>query len=162
MITCFYLTLSPLNFLQVIHQKPKKTLHEITNELCPVRRLSSIFLFCSCSSLLFLKYGCFFYFSEEKKFLFLYRILIRCFSFIIHMAIFYQVLSIQQLYRISTMYWDDKYGTHTVSSDVRSCTYSFNAMQVFSSFCFVIVQFACFLISLYGFCFRPTDRLFQV
>ncbi|GMH04099.1 hypothetical protein Nepgr_005938 [Nepenthes gracilis] len=27
------------------------------------------------------------------------------------------VLSIQQLYRISTMYWDDKYGTHTVSSD---------------------------------------------
>ncbi|GAB4838000.1 hypothetical protein Ancab_027527 [Ancistrocladus abbreviatus] len=29
-------------------------------------------------------------------------------------------LSIQQLYRISTMYWDDKYGTHTVSSDVIS------------------------------------------
>lgn len=49
----------------VIHQKPKKTLHEITNELCPV-------------------------------------------------------LSIQQLYRISTMYWDDKYGTHSVSSDVIS------------------------------------------
>jgi len=49
----------------VIHQKPKKTLKEITNDLCPV-------------------------------------------------------LSIQQLYRISTMYWDDKYGTHTVSSDVIS------------------------------------------
>ncbi|XP_060674643.1 myosin-17 isoform X2 [Ziziphus jujuba] len=49
----------------VIHQKPKKTLNEITKELCPV-------------------------------------------------------LSIQQLYRISTMYWDDKYGTHTVSSDVIS------------------------------------------
>lgn len=49
----------------VIHQKPKKSLNEITNELCPV-------------------------------------------------------LSIQQLYRISTMYWDDKYGTHTVSSDVIS------------------------------------------
>ncbi|EOA19784.1 hypothetical protein CARUB_v10000031mg [Capsella rubella] len=47
----------------VIHQKPKKTLDEITRELCPV-------------------------------------------------------LSIQQLYRISTMYWDDKYGTHSVSSDV--------------------------------------------
>ncbi|KVI01180.1 Dil domain-containing protein [Cynara cardunculus var. scolymus] len=31
-----------------------------------------------------------------------------------------QVLSIQQLYRISTMYWDDKYGTHSVSSDVIS------------------------------------------
>ncbi|KAL7096035.1 hypothetical protein ACP275_10G058900 [Erythranthe tilingii] len=49
----------------VIHQKPKKTLNEITNELCPV-------------------------------------------------------LSIQQIYRISTMYWDDKYGTHSVSSDVIS------------------------------------------
>ncbi|GJT52189.1 myosin-17-like protein [Tanacetum coccineum] len=49
----------------VIHQKPKKTLNEITNELCPV-------------------------------------------------------LSIQQLYRISTMYWDDKYGTHSVSSEVIS------------------------------------------
>ncbi|KAK8615226.1 hypothetical protein V6N13_069004 [Hibiscus sabdariffa] len=46
----------------VIHQKPKKTLDEITKELCPV-------------------------------------------------------LSIQQLYRINTMYWDDKYGTHSVSSD---------------------------------------------
>uniref|UniRef100_A0A7N0ZXB4 Myosin-17-like n=1 Tax=Kalanchoe fedtschenkoi TaxID=63787 RepID=A0A7N0ZXB4_KALFE len=47
----------------VIHQKPKKTLKEITNDLCPV-------------------------------------------------------LSVQQLYRISTMYWDDKYGTHSVSSEV--------------------------------------------
>ncbi|ONK66463.1 uncharacterized protein A4U43_C06F8340 [Asparagus officinalis] len=49
----------------VIHQKPKKSLKEITNDLCPV-------------------------------------------------------LSIQQLYRISTMYWDDKYGTHSVSSEVIS------------------------------------------
>ncbi|PPR99671.1 hypothetical protein GOBAR_AA21005 [Gossypium barbadense] len=47
----------------VIHQKPKKTLDEISHDLCPV-------------------------------------------------------LSIQQLYRISTMYWDDKYGTHSVSPDV--------------------------------------------
>ncbi|KAK3220431.1 hypothetical protein Dsin_014401 [Dipteronia sinensis] len=47
----------------VIHQKPKKNLKEIMNDLCPV-------------------------------------------------------LSIQQLYRISTMYWDDKYGTHSVSSEV--------------------------------------------
>ncbi|KAL9682422.1 hypothetical protein QQ045_014220 [Rhodiola kirilowii] len=47
----------------VIHQKPKKTLDEISHDLCPV-------------------------------------------------------LSIQQLYRISTMYWDDKYGTHSVSADV--------------------------------------------
>lgn len=49
----------------VIHQKPKKTLKEITNDLCPA-------------------------------------------------------LSIQQLYRISTMYWDDKYGTHSVSAEVIS------------------------------------------
>ncbi|KAF7837931.1 myosin-17 [Senna tora] len=49
----------------VIHQKPKKSLNEITKELCPV-------------------------------------------------------LSIQQLYRISTMYWDDKYGTHSVSTEVIS------------------------------------------
>ncbi|KAL4195257.1 hypothetical protein AMTRI_Chr05g63720 [Amborella trichopoda] len=49
----------------VIHQKPKKTLNEITRDLCPV-------------------------------------------------------LSIQQIYRISTMYWDDKYGTHSVSSEVIS------------------------------------------
>ncbi|OMO96239.1 IQ motif, EF-hand binding site [Corchorus olitorius] len=48
---------------EVIHQKPKKTLDEISHDLCPV-------------------------------------------------------LSIQQLYRISTMYWDDKYGTHSVSTDV--------------------------------------------
>ncbi|KAE8711631.1 Myosin-11 [Hibiscus syriacus] len=47
----------------VIHQKPKKTLDEISHDLCPV-------------------------------------------------------LSIQQLFRISTMYWDDMYGTHSVSPDV--------------------------------------------
>lgn len=30
------------------------------------------------------------------------------------------VLSVQQLYRISTMYWDDRYGTETVSHEVLS------------------------------------------
>lgn len=30
------------------------------------------------------------------------------------------VLSVQQLYRISTMYWDDRYNTETVSHDVLS------------------------------------------
>nr|GLL30727.1 myosin-11-like [Ipomoea trifida] len=50
---------------EVIHQKPKKTLDEISHDLCPV-------------------------------------------------------LSIQQLYRISTMYWDDKYGTHSLSPEVIS------------------------------------------
>ncbi|KAH0866065.1 hypothetical protein HID58_083276 [Brassica napus] len=48
----------------VIHQKPKKSLHEITTELCPV-------------------------------------------------------LTVQQLYRISTMYSDDKYGTHSVMGSMR-------------------------------------------
>ncbi|KAL4195806.1 hypothetical protein AMTRI_Chr04g180180 [Amborella trichopoda] len=47
----------------VIHQKRKKSLDEITNELCPA-------------------------------------------------------LTVQQLYRISTMYWDDKYGTQSVSNEV--------------------------------------------
>ncbi|TKY45470.1 Myosin-11 protein [Spatholobus suberectus] len=32
----------------------------------------------------------------------------------------FPVLSIQQLYRISTLYWDDKYGTRSVSPDVIS------------------------------------------
>ncbi|XP_059070090.1 myosin-17-like [Cryptomeria japonica] len=47
----------------VIHQKPKKSLDEVTHDLCPV-------------------------------------------------------LSIQQLYRISTMYWDDKNGTQSLNADV--------------------------------------------
>ncbi|XVF57201.1 hypothetical protein PTKIN_Ptkin06aG0185400 [Pterospermum kingtungense] len=47
--------------IRVIHQKPKKTLDEISDDLCPV---------------------------------------------------------LPQLYHISTMYWDDKYGTHSVSPDV--------------------------------------------
>ncbi|XP_010694808.2 myosin-11 isoform X2 [Beta vulgaris subsp. vulgaris] len=49
----------------VVHQKPKKSLDEISHQLCPV-------------------------------------------------------LSIQQLYRIGTMYWDDRYGTHSVSPEVIS------------------------------------------
>ncbi|KAK9815009.1 hypothetical protein WJX73_004719 [Symbiochloris irregularis] len=47
----------------VIHQKAKKSLNEITSDLCPM-------------------------------------------------------LSVQQLYRISTMYWDDRYGTETVAPEV--------------------------------------------
>ena len=49
----------------MIHQKHKKSLEEITNDLCPV-------------------------------------------------------LSVQQLYRISTMYWDDRYNTETVAHEARS------------------------------------------
>jgi hypothetical protein len=52
----------------VIHQKHKKSLEEITNDLCPV-------------------------------------------------------LSVQQLYRISTMYWDDRYNTETVSHEVQPFPY---------------------------------------
>ncbi|GFP89986.1 myosin-9 [Phtheirospermum japonicum] len=36
----------------------------------------------------------------------------------IRQAIRFLVLSIQELYRISTMYWDEKYGTHSLSPDV--------------------------------------------
>ncbi|KAL9264795.1 Myosin-11-like protein [Drosera capensis] len=50
---------------EVIHQKPQKTLDEVSHEICPV-------------------------------------------------------LSLHQLYRISTMYWDDKYGTHSLSPEVVS------------------------------------------
>lgn len=80
---------------QVIHQKPKKTLNEITKELCPVRASSfeSLILYWT------------YFFSLHASFW--------CYCLWLH-----QVLSIQQLYRISTMYWDDKYGTHSVSSDV--------------------------------------------
>lgn len=49
--------------IQVVTQKPRKHLAEITGSLCPA-------------------------------------------------------LTTQQLYRISTMYWDDKYGTHSVNADV--------------------------------------------
>ena len=58
----------------VIHQKHKKSLEEITNDLCPV-------------------------------------------------------LSVQQLYRISTMYWDDRYNTETVSHEVRMRRCCFPATQ---------------------------------
>jgi len=59
----FIYSASPHLCVQVVPQKPRKALGEITGSLCPA-------------------------------------------------------LSMQQLYRISTMYWDDKYGTHSVNSDV--------------------------------------------
>lgn len=83
----------------MIHQKPKKALKEITSDLCPVSQilfLMSLFYMASsiiCVTLL--------YPPTYSKCL-----------------IFSQALSIQQLYRISTMYWDDKYGTHSVSAEV--------------------------------------------
>lgn len=80
--------------VQVIHQKPKKTLDEITRELCPVVLSTQWIL-------------------SRKSFTFLPPRELN-----IEVDVLVQVLSIQQLYRISTMYWDDKYGTHSVSSDV--------------------------------------------
>ncbi|KAC9741850.1 hypothetical protein E3N88_45312 [Mikania micrantha] len=59
----------------VIHQKPKKTLNEISRDLCPI-------------------------------------------------------LSIQQLYRISTMYWDDKYGTQSHSLSVDDISKSMDQIQI--------------------------------
>jgi hypothetical protein len=64
----------------VIGNKPKKTLEDITRDLCPV-------------------------------------------------------LSIQQLYRISTMYWDDKYNTETVSSEVRG--HNCSALGVLLGLCWL-------------------------
>jgi len=34
------------------------------------------------------------------------------------MAWFFQILSVQQLYRLSSFFWDDKYNTRSVSPDV--------------------------------------------
>lgn len=45
-------------------------------------------------------------------------------KFILLLPALAQILSIQQLYRISTMYWDDKYGTHSVSLDVSALSTS--------------------------------------
>ncbi|XP_044463733.1 myosin-17 isoform X3 [Mangifera indica] len=84
----------------VIHQKPKKTLNEITKELCPVSALTPLSYTKSLLDLYFSHFYLLYYF------------------YIIYFLT--QVLSIQQLYRISTMYWDDKYGTHSVSSEVIS------------------------------------------
>lgn len=83
--------------IQVIHQKPKKTLEEISRKLCPV---SNIFLG------LIIKIPTYTH----------AQIILRS---QLAPSFIPQVLSIQQLYRISTMYWDDKYGTHSVSPDVR-------------------------------------------
>lgn len=55
--------------------------------------------------------------SIALAFLFLIMLAISMMSFF-SMWLVFQVLSIQQLYRISTMYWDDKYGTHSLSPDV--------------------------------------------
>ncbi|KAF8392246.1 hypothetical protein HHK36_022588 [Tetracentron sinense] len=80
----------------VIHQKPKKTLDEISHDLCPV---SDPFLWIPKES-----YFCLPIFLGPQQ----------------ASVLLLQMLSIQQLYRISTMYWDDKYGTHSLSSDVIS------------------------------------------
>ena len=64
-------SVAPCCAAQVIHQKHKKSLEEITNDLCPV-------------------------------------------------------LSVQQLYRISTMYWDDRYNTETVAHEVRCFAAAYN------------------------------------
>lgn len=79
MIWYFYLIFFSLNFLQVIHQKPKKALHEITNELCPVRSHFSLFLLHS-SHFFCIKFASFFYPSKEKKTFVSFRLLACCFN----------------------------------------------------------------------------------
>ena len=41
-----------------------------------------------------------------------------------------QMLSIAQIYRIGTMFWDDKYGTHGLSPEVRTLLILFIDMRV--------------------------------
>lgn len=78
-----------LFFSQVLHQKTHKSLDEITNELCPVTLT----------------------FESLFKTIFLHNINL-------HFTLFDQVLSIAQIYRIGTMFWDDKYGTQGLSTEV--------------------------------------------
>jgi myosin-5 len=75
--------------LQVLHQKSHKTLDEITDDLCPVS-------------------------PGQNK-------LIKCLNFAkrqVSNISFSQVLSISQIYRIGTMFWDDKYGAQGLSQEV--------------------------------------------
>ncbi|RVX17395.1 Myosin-15 [Vitis vinifera] len=62
----------------VIHQKRKKSLEEIMQDLCPAN------------------------FGTHP----------------LGNSILWQALTVRQIYRISTMYWDDKYGTQSVSNEV--------------------------------------------
>jgi hypothetical protein len=40
-----------------------------------------------------------------------------------------QALTVRQIYRISTMYWDDKYGTQSVSNEA-SCVFSSSSVNL--------------------------------
>lgn len=95
-------TLVPLNdnnissffCLQVIHQKYRISYDEIAHDLCPVRLC--------------------FQFLETH----LMVILIARSLYYLHFFHLLQVLSVQQLYRICTLYWDDSYNTRSVSQEV--------------------------------------------
>ncbi|TXG63926.1 hypothetical protein EZV62_010920 [Acer yangbiense] len=78
----------------VIHQKYRISYDEITNDLCPV----SLSL-------------CLSYKSSVLKWKFR---LVTCFELCMW------ILSVQQLYRICTLYWDDNYNTRSVSTQVIS------------------------------------------
>jgi len=46
-----------------------------------------------------------------------------------------QALTVRQIYRISTMYWDDKYGTQSVSNEVSWIINNFNGLRCSHCFC---------------------------
>lgn len=107
--------LIPFSFFhaQVLHQKVQKSLDELTNELCPVSKLraqTSINVFWLNQSLL--------YFNNSIN------IIKHCF----------QVLSVPQIYRIGTMFWDDKYGTQDLSPEVRNFLFHLGLLLIFLAY----------------------------
>nr|XP_029123556.1 myosin-6 isoform X2 [Elaeis guineensis] len=99
----------------VIFQKYRISYDEIVNDLCPVTTPALCVCVCvfdlSCTCL----HMCLSTISCVLVFLPLSR------SSHVHAYCFFlQILSVQQLYRICTQYWDDKYNTQSVSSSVLS------------------------------------------
>jgi myosin-5 len=80
--------------MQVIFKKFRISYDEIISDLCPVRSP-----------------------TPKTTHTETARIFRRSSTHLINFAIL-QMLSVQQLYRISTQYWDDKYNTESVSEEV--------------------------------------------
>lgn len=103
---------------QVIHQKRKKSLEEIKQDLCPVK-------------LSFLPQFFPILFMVMKK-------MTGTRAFFFFLCDIEQALTVRQIYRISTMYSDDKYGTQSVSNEVsfyfHPCIYIFLVTVLFSSY----------------------------
>jgi len=67
-----------------------------------------------------------FFFADKLSNVF-YSVYVSLMSFPLHFSppylLLLQILSVQQLYRICTLYWDGNYNTRSVSPDVSLCVY---------------------------------------